>query len=124
LDPLKVGLAKTSSIDDLVVSENLAALLIAQLSENPLLANTFADLFDPSKGSAVQVRPFVDYVELGKPVSFAELVAKASSQGESAIGWRSRPADGSARVVKINPTKDQLIVPDEGDGLIVIGASI
>ena len=124
LDPLKVGLAKTSSIDDLVVSENLAALLIAQLSENPLLANTFADLFDPSKGSAIQVRPFADYVELGKPVSFAELVAKASSQGESAIGWRARPAEGGARLVKINPTKDQLIVPDEGDGLIVIGASI
>lgn len=123
LDPLKVGLAKTSSIDDVVVSENLAALLIAQLSENPLLANTFADLFDPSKGSAVQVRPFDDYVKLGEEVSFAELVARASAQGESAIGWRARPAEGGPRAVRVNPTKDQKIVPNEGDGLIVIGKS-
>jgi hypothetical protein len=123
LDPLKVGLAKTSSIDDVVVSENLAALLIAQLSENPLLANTFADLFDPSKGSAVQVRPFSDYVKLGEEVSFAELVARASAHGESAIGWRASSIEGGPRTVKVNPSKDQKIVPIEGDGLIVIGSS-
>jgi Trk K+ transport system NAD-binding subunit len=124
LDPLKVGLAKTASIDDVVVSENLAALLIAQLSENPLLANTFADLFDPSKGSAVQVQPFSNYVKLGEAVSFAELVAMASSQGESAIGWRASAIDGEPRKVIVNPGKDQLITPIEGDGLIVIGPSI
>ena len=124
LDPLKVGLAKTASIDDVVVSENLAALLIAQLSENPLLANTFADLFDPSKGSAVQVQPFSNYVKLGEAVSFAELVARASSQGESAIGWRARTGAGEPRAVVINPGKEQLITPTEGDGLIVIGPSI
>lgn len=124
LDPLKVGLAKTASIDDVVVSENLAALLIAQLSENPLLANTFADLFDPSKGSAVQVQPFSNYVKLGEEVSFAELVAMASSHGESAIGWRASASQGEPRKVVINPGKDQLIKPIEGDGLIVIGPSI
>lgn len=50
-------LAKTASVDDLFVSENLAALLIAQLSENPKLAAIFKDLFSPTRGSAVHVRP-------------------------------------------------------------------
>lgn len=123
LDPLKVGLAKTASVDDVVVSENLAALLISQLSENPLLANTFADLFDPSKGSAVQVRPISNYAQLGAEVSFAKLVASASAQHESAIGWRVSEGEDGPRIVKVNPTKDQVIVPREGDGLIVIGPS-
>lgn len=124
LDPLKVSLAKTSSVDDLVVSENLAALLVAQLSENPQLATIFHDLFNPTKGSAVHVRPMADYVKPGETVSFAKLVAAASSQSETAIGWRIRGEDGFTRVVKINPDKNQTITAFEHDGLIVIGKSI
>lgn len=124
LDPLKVPLAQTSSVDDLVVSENLAALLVAQLSENPKLASIFKDLFNPTKGSAVHVRTIADYATLGKPISFAELVASASSQGETAIGWRIRGESGLERVVKINPAKDETITPFERDGLIVVGKSI
>lgn len=124
LDPLKVPLAKTSSVDDLVVSENLAALLVAQLSENPALASTFKDLFNPTSGSAVHVRPIGDYAELGKPISFAKLVALASAHGETAIGWRARGADGVHRVVSINPGKDQELTPFDLDGLVVIGKSI
>ena len=124
LDPLKAPLAQTSSVDDLVVSENLAALLVAQLSENPKLASIFKDLFNPAKGSAVHVRTIADYAAIGKPISFAELVASASSQGETAIGWRIRGESGLERVVKINPAKDETITPFERDGLIVIGTSI
>ena len=124
LDPLKVPLAQTSSVDDLVVSENLAALLVAQLSENPQLASIFKDLFNPTKGSAVHVRTIADYAKLGQPISFAELVASASAQGETAIGWRIRGESGLERVVKINPAKDEAITPFERDGLIVIGKSI
>lgn len=124
LDPLKVELAKTASVDDLVVSENLAALLVSQLSENPQLVSIFNDLFNPTKGAAVHIRPISDYVSLGRPVSYSKLVAAASAHGESAIGWRVRQDDGAARVVAINPAKDDEITPSEGDGLIVIGKSI
>lgn len=124
LDPLKVALAQTSSIDDLVVSENLAALLIAQLSENPQLASTFSDLFNPSKGSAVHVRPITEYAPVGKAISFGQLLAIASAAGETAIGWRARDPQGSGRIVTINPAKDASITPFEHDGLIVIGKSL
>jgi hypothetical protein len=123
LDPLKVELAQTSSADDLVVSENLAALLVAQLSENPRLASIFKDLFDPTKGSAVHVRPLTDYSAAGKSVSFAKLIAAASSRSETAIGWRVR-GEGAGRNVVINPAKDATVTPFDGDGLIVIGRSI
>jgi hypothetical protein len=124
LDPLKATLAQTSSIDDLVVSENLAALLVAQLSENPQLASTFNDLFSPSKGSAVHIRSMAEYAKVGQPISFAKLVAMASAAGETAIGWRSRDPEGTSRKVTINPAKDTTVTPFENDGLIVIGKSI
>ena len=124
LDPLKVPLAQTSSVDDLVVSENFAALLLAQLSENPKLSTIFTDLFNPTKGSAIHVRPMTDYAKLGEAISFAELVAKASARGETAIGWRVRAESGAHRVVAINPSKDSAITPFENDGLIVVGQSI
>ena len=124
LDPLKVALAQTSSIDDLVVSENLAALLIAQLSENPQLATTFSDLFNPTKGSAVHVRPITEYAPIGKAISFGQLIAIASAAGETAIGWRARDPQGTSRIVTINPAKDSVITPFEHDGLIVIGKSL
>lgn len=124
LDPLKVPLAQTSSVDDLVVSENFAALLLAQLSENPKLSTIFTDLFNPTKGSAIHVRPMADYAKLGEAISFAELVAKASARGETAIGWRVRAESGAHRVVAINPSKDSAITPFENDGLIVVGQSI
>jgi ion channel POLLUX/CASTOR len=121
LDPLRAGLAKTASVDDLVVSENLAALLIAQLSENPKLALIFKDLFSPTRGSAVHVRPIDEYVQLGKPISFAELVAAASSHDETAIGVRVLGEPNGQREVRLNPSKDQAFKPVAGDGLVVIG---
>jgi ion channel POLLUX/CASTOR len=124
LDPLKAQLAKTSSVDDLVVSENLAAFLIAQLSENPHLKSIFADLFNPTSGSAVHVHPIENYVPAGKAVSFGNLVAAASSRGETAVGWRLRSDQSGGQQVIINPAKDQSIVPFENDGLIVIGKSL
>jgi len=124
LNPLKVELAQSSSADDLVVSENLVALLVTQLSENPHLASIFKDLFDPTKGSAIHVRPLTDYSAAGKSVSFAKLIAAASSRSETAIGWRVSGDEGSARNVALNPAKDKVVIPIEGDGLIVIGRSI
>lgn len=124
LDPLKVELAQTSSVDDLVVSENLAGLLVSQLSENPQLATIFKDLFDPTIGSAIHVRDIQEYVPLGKSVTFADLIAAASAKGETALGWRTKQESGTQRVVTLNPAKDQLITPAPLDGLIVIGRSV
>jgi voltage-gated potassium channel Kch len=74
LDSRKQELARVAVADDLVVSDNLAALMIAQISENPALAPVFEDLFD-ADGAAINTKPVDHYVALGKEVSFGELVA-------------------------------------------------
>ena len=101
--------------------DNLAALLIAQVSENPALAPVFEDLFD-AEGASINVRPVDHYVPLGKEIEFAELVAIARAHGESAIGYRvlaEAPGD-SASGVRLNPAKTTKFKPAEGDALVVI----
>jgi hypothetical protein len=106
----------------MVVSDNLAALLIAQVSENPALAPVFEDLFD-ADGASINVNPIEHYAPIGKSIEFAELVAAGRAHGESVIGYRtlkgskSDPASG----VTLNPLKTDKFTPAAGDGLVVIG---
>ena len=122
LDSRKTELARVAAVDDLVVSDSLAALIIAQISENSGLAPVFDDLFD-AEGATLNVRHVSEYVAVGKSVTFAELVAHARNYGESAIGYRvanAKSSDGSTGVI-LNPSKTMEFIPAEGDGLVVIG---
>lgn len=121
LDSRKAELARIASVDDLVVSDNLAALMIAQISENPALAPVFTDLFD-AEGASINVKPITNYTT-AKSTTFAELVAAARSRGESAVGYRKAsfakgdPTSG----VELNPVKSTVFSVDKADGLVVIG---
>lgn len=123
LDSRKAELARVAAADDMVVSDNLAALLIAQVSENPALAPVFDDLFD-AEGASLNVNPIEHYAPIGKSIEFAELVAIGRANGESVIGYRTQknsrhdPASG----VMLNPSKTDAFKPATGDGLVVIGA--
>ena len=122
LDSRKAELARVAAVDDLVVSDNLAALLISQISENPALAPVFEDLFD-ADGAAINVKPIEHYVPVGKAIAYAELVAIAAAHGESAIGYRvaAEAANDASTGVRLNPAKNTEYVPAKGDSLIVIG---
>ncbi len=121
LDSRKAELARVATADDLVVSDNLAALMIAQISENPALAPVFEDLFD-ADGASLNVKPIERYTSAPQ-VTFAELAAAARSRGESVIGYRlaahakGDPASG----VVLNADKNTVYKPAKGDGLVVIG---
>jgi voltage-gated potassium channel Kch len=121
LDSRKAELARVAAVDDMVVSDNLAALLIAQVSENPALAPVFDDLF-AADGASLSVNPIEHYAPVGKPIEFAQLVAIGRANGESVIGYRT--LEGSKKLassgVKLNPTKTTMITPAKGDGLIVV----
>lgn len=121
-DSRKSELARVAAVDDLVVSDNLAALMIAQVSQNSDLAPVFEDLFDVD-GASINVRPITDYVEAKGSVPFGQLVGAAALRGESAIGYyKSAHRKGDpASAVTLNPSKDAHLEVQEGDGVIVIG---
>ena len=122
LDSRKAELARVAAVDDMVVSDNLAALLIAQVSENPALAPVFDDLFD-ADGASISVNPIESYAAVGKPIEFAQLVAIGRANGESVIGYRT--LEGSKKLsssgVRLNPAKTTIFTPAKGDGLVVVG---
>ena len=122
LDSSQVAVPGNHRTGELVVSDSLAAFLMAQISENPSLAPVFEDLFD-AQGATLNIRDITGYAPIGKSVSFAELVATARNHGESAIGYRlasGTGAEGSTGVV-LNPSKTSEFIPVEGDSLVVIG---
>ena len=123
LDSRRAELARVAAADDLVVSDNLAALMMAQIAQNPEVSPVFTDLFD-AEGASINVRPIELYVQPGSEVSYAELVASARARGESAIGYRNHahPKGDPANGVALNPRKDLRLTPANGDALVVIGA--
>ncbi|MFM6968093.1 MAG: CASTOR/POLLUX-related putative ion channel [Microbacteriaceae bacterium] len=122
LDSRKAELARVAAVDDLVISDNLAALVVAQISENPTLSPVFADLFD-ADGASVNMRPIEEYAPLKKKVAFSQLVAAGVANNESVIGYRvaADAQSSGAQGVILNPSKGTEFTPAAGDSLIVVG---
>lgn len=117
LDSRQTELARVANADDLVVSDNLAALMVAQLSQNPKLAPIFQDLFD-ADGVTINVRPIGDYVQPGEVVDYLTLVSLAAARGETAIGYRTK-SEG----VLLNPAKSRQIITHDSEALIVLSGN-
>jgi hypothetical protein len=114
LDQRNLVLAAPVGVDDLIVSNALSSLLMAQLSERAELLAVFDDLFD-AEGAVVEMRSAGKLVG-PQPVSFATVVAAAAAGGASAFGYRLE-ATGT---VVINPAKSEIVTlgPDDQVALI------
>ena len=115
VDQRNVAIATPAGIDDLIVSDALASLLMAQLSERAELMALFEDLFDPD-GAVVLLKP-AETVVPAEPIPFASVVAAASRHGASVFGYRV----GATGEVVMNPPKSKVVTLVEGDQLITIG---
>jgi ion channel POLLUX/CASTOR len=125
LDIRNRNLAEVTRADDFIVSDRLVSLLLAQLSENPILYDLFTDLFDP-EGSEVYLKPAGDYVTPGVAVNFYTVAEAARRRGESAFGYRlaihSKDKANNYGVV-VNPKKSEMVTFSEGDRIIVLAES-
>lgn len=119
LDDRNRKLAEVTRIDDFIVSDNLVSLMMSQVSENPLLAEVFTDLFD-SDGNEIYLRPADRYITPGTEVDFYSVLGAASARGETALGYLESAADGGHGQVVVNPLKTLRRRYAEGDRIIVI----
>ncbi|MEO3884657.1 TrkA C-terminal domain-containing protein [Nonomuraea sp. B5E05] len=115
------SLAEVTEADDIVISDTVIGLLLAQLAENRHLADVFGYLFD-SRGSEIYPRPAVSYVKTGVKVSFSTVVESARRRGETAIGYRKNTArnDPPHYGIVLNPDKSEPIVLEGADSVIVL----
>ena len=122
LDIRNRNLAEVSQADDFIVSDKLISLMMAQVSENKLLNSVFQDIFDPD-GSEIYLKPISGYIETGKQVNFATVVASASSRNETAIGFRlTADARNSAQSygIHLNPDKAEKRIFTDNDKIVVL----
>ncbi len=115
LDQANLAIASTTGVDDFIVSDALASLMIAQLSERAELDAVFGDLFDP-RGAVLELRRAPTLVP-DEPLPFAAVAAAAISQGASAVGYRLA---ASATMV-MNPAKSHIVHLGARDQVLVVG---
>jgi hypothetical protein len=122
LDVRNRNLAEVTRVDDFIVSDELASLLMTQIAEDKELSLVFDDLFYP-EGSEIFLKPAADYVVLEQPVNFYTVVEAARQRGEVALGYRIA-ADGASLEksfgVVVNPDKTPTVVFQKSDRVIVV----
>ena len=125
LDSSKAKLAEFTETEELIISDNLVALLMSQLIENPDLHFVFNDLFD-AEGASINMCPIEEYAELNTEISFADLVFTAGKRNQSAIGIKIENTNISNHTegVFLNPSKKMKINPKNGDQIIVISSEL
>lgn len=122
LDDRNRELAEVTRPDDFIVSDRLASLLLAQVSENRTRLPVFEELFTTG-GNEVYVRPAALYVEPGVAVDFYTVVEAAARRGETAIGFRIAAEAHSIAAgygVRLNPDKREYRSYTKDDSVIVL----
>ena len=120
LDSNNVELARVVAVEDLVVSDRLASLMMTQLSQSPHLSQIFAQLFGPG-GVYLNAKPIGYYLPEGQ-ATFAQLVAAGRARGEVVIGYRDNEVNfGLTSGIYLNPPKDSVFTAKATDQAIVIG---
>ena len=123
LDSRDVELGRVTAADDLIVSDVLSSLAMAQLSERPELDAVFTDLFD-IEGSSITLRPASTYIRDGRH-PFASYVAAARANGEIALGYRLASGGGlGGSGVVLNPPKSMPVELGSDGQLVVLSTRV
>jgi ion channel POLLUX/CASTOR len=122
LDVRNRDLAEVTSADDVIISERLVALALAQVAENQAVMPVFQEFLSPG-GPEIYLKPAQDYVMPGRPVNFYTVVEAARRKGQTAIGYRLLAEASDPDVafgVHLNPDKPAPITFCPDDRIIVL----
>ena len=122
LDSSKAKLAEATFSEEIVVSDNLAALYISQLIENSHLKKVFEEIFSAT-GASINIYPVTKYIDLSDAnVTYSQLVISAGMRNESAIGLRlgGENLTSQKQGVILNPEKSREFMLSDNDQLLVI----
>jgi len=112
-----------TDVDDFIISNKLITMILAQLSEEPLIKALYDDLFSED-GSEIYVKPADLYFkEFPVKVRFGDLIGLALKREEVCLGIRKgdKSKDSSSNFgVRLNLPKDEQVTINEGDFLVVL----
>ncbi|MFT4969653.1 MAG: hypothetical protein ACI9O4_001402 [Chitinophagales bacterium] len=112
-----------TDVDDFIISNKLITMILAQLSEEPLIKKLYDDIFQED-GSEIYVKPASLYFD-SFPVThdFATILGQARKRDEICLGIRFGGLSKNAEEnfgVKLNPQKDAKFELTENDFLVVL----
>jgi hypothetical protein len=123
LDPKNRELAATTEARDVVISNQMVSMVLAQITYEPRIRPVLEDLFQ-SEGSEIYLKDMSLYVPLGQPTTFEYLVLAAKARGEVALGMQIHVPDPDRRFgLQLNPTgpaRSGAFAPKQGDRLVVL----
>jgi hypothetical protein len=121
LDPKNRELAATTQINDIVISNQMVSMVLAQITYEPRVQAVLEDLLR-SEGSEIYVKPLELYCPPGQPVTFEYLLLAAKARNELALGIQVYEDNADNRYgLVLNPkVRNQPIMPKPGDKLVVL----
>lgn len=121
LDPKNRELAATTQINDIVISNEMISMVLAQVTYEPRVQAVLEDLLR-SEGSEIYVKPLTFYAPEGQPTTFEYLTLAAKARGELAMGIQLHVEDPSKNFgLVLNPTdRKATIIPKASDRLVVL----
>jgi hypothetical protein len=126
LDPKNRELAATTQLNDIVISNEMISMVLAQITFEPRAHAVFEDLVR-SEGSEIYVKPIEMYlppgfVDSGQVVTFEFLILAAKARSECALGMQRYVPDPAQKYgLVLNPgDRTQPFAPKAGDKLVVL----
>lgn len=103
LNPKNRELATTTETDDIVISNEMVSMVIAQVTNEPRVRPVLEDLFR-SDGSEIYLKSIELYAVPGYSITFEQLVLLAAKRGELALGYQQgSPPGGRPEKLILNP---------------------
>ena len=123
LDSQNHHLISNAGVKDVIISNQLVSMILAQLAESSGIKDVYDDIFEED-GSEIYLKPTSLYFE-SFPVeaSFATIMDLAQQRGEVCLGIKIKAAEDDAEQnfgVDLIPEKNQVICLGKEDSLVVL----
>ena len=123
LDSQNDELVAKAGVQDVIISNRLVSMIMAQISESPDIEKVYDDIFQED-GSEIYLKPASLYFEkLPAEVSFADMMAVAQKRDEICIGVKILAQENDKannNGVQLIPEKNTAFALRPGDSLVVL----
>lgn len=121
LEPKNRELAATTQINDIVISNEMVSMVLAQITYEPRVQSVLEDLLR-SEGSETYLKPLHFYCPPNEAVTWEYLLLAAKARGELALGLQIYEESPDKKYgLVLNPQNRQApIMPKPGDRLVVL----
>ena len=112
-----------TDVDDFIISNKLITMILAQLSEQPLIMKFYEDIFSED-GSEIYVKSIALYSDkFPIKTTFGDLIGLADQRNEICLGIRKGKESKNAKAnfgVTLNLDKNEALVLNKDDFLVVL----